>query len=457
MFDSLPGFRDFYPEDCSRRNHLFRIFRQVARAFTFREYDCPVLEPLDLYVEKSGEEIVDQLFHFTDRGDRRVALRPELTPSLARMVTAKAGSLKRPVKWFNIGEHYRYERPQKGRLRAFYQFNADVLGEAGAGAEAELIALLAAILKTCGLGPEQFRIRLSDRVAWSLFLGSFGVSDEQRPTLLDAIDKSERRSPEQTLDTIEKALPGHGRSILAAIEELKEIDDFEELRKRLEGFGEAGADRAAQWAELLELLEAHGVSDCVHIDLSIVRGLAYYTGFVYEAFETARDCRALAGGGRYDHLARHLSGNVELPAVGFAIGDVTLTDCLQAHRLLPEYVDAPDLFVITGERERTTALRDVALLRQAGYSVAHPFKNQAFGKQFREAGKSGAKFALIYGEEEVKAGRVKVKDLATAAEREADSATLPVFLRNLEEDGGLPADGTSPESDTDNAPSPLAR
>lgn len=440
MFDSLPGFRDFYPEDCSRRNHLFRIFRQVARAFAFREYDCPVLEPLDLYVEKSGEEIVDQLFHFTDRGDRRVALRPELTPSLARMVTAKAGSLKRPVKWFNIGEHYRYERPQKGRLRAFYQFNADVLGEAGPGADAELIALLAAILKTCGLGSDHFRIRLSDRVTWSLFLGSLGVSDEHRPTLLDAIDKSERRSSEQTSEIIEQALPGRGSSILSAINELKGIDNLEDLRKRLSEFGDDGAERASQWEELLELLEAHGASDCVRIDLSIVRGLAYYTGFVYEAFEAAGTSRALAGGGRYDHLARQLSGNVDMPAAGFAIGDVTLTDCLQEHGMLPEYVNAADVFVITGEKERKVALRDVSLLRRAGYSVVHPFKNQAFGKQFREAGKSGAKFALVYGEEEVKAGRVKIKDLASGEERDADSSSLPALLRDLEENGSPLAD-----------------
>jgi len=177
MFETLPGFRDFPPEDCARRNHLFRVFRTVAHAFNFSEYDAPILEPLDLYVEKSGEEIVGQLFHFQDKGDRRVALRPELTPTLARMVASRANSLPKPIKWFNVGEHFRYERPQKGRGRSFYQFNADLLGESNLGADAELIALLVAIFETLGLGSNDFKIRLSDRCTWVLFLDALGVSE----------------------------------------------------------------------------------------------------------------------------------------------------------------------------------------------------------------------------------------------------------------------------------------
>ncbi|MBU63828.1 MAG: histidine--tRNA ligase [Opitutae bacterium] len=441
MFESLPGFREFYPEDCSRRNHLFRIFRNVARTFSFREYDAPVLEPLDLYVEKSGEEIVGQLFHFTDKGNRQVALRPELTPSLARMVAARANSLRRPIKWFNVGEHFRYERPQKGRLRAFYQFNADIMGEEHVAADAELISLLVAMLKACGLGANDFRVRLSDRVTWALFLSSLGANNEQRPLLLDAIDKSERRKPEQTLASIEGAMPGRSEEILSGIEEMKAISTFDALNDRLVSFGEEGKKRAGEWAELLQLIESHDAADSVGIDLSIVRGLAYYTGFVYEAFETSGESRALAGGGRYDHLVKKLSGSVDLPAAGFAIGDVTLTDCLNSKKLLPDYIDAPEIFIVAGENQRPTALRVVALLRQAGYSTAYPLKQQAFGKQFKEAGRSGAKFAIVFGEQEVLESRVKIKDLSSGGEISISSSDLLPNLRSLEESGGIEANG----------------
>jgi len=197
MFNSLPGFREFYPDDCARRNFLFDAFRRVAHRFGFKEYDAPVLEPLELYIEKSGEEIVGQLFNFTDRGEREVALRPELTPSLARLVGAKASSLAMPVKWFNIGEHYRYERPQKGRLRAFYQFNGDILGEPGPAADAELIALLVEILRELGLTDKDFRIRLSDRNLWFIYLEGLGLEESKATEILGIIDKSEKISAEK--------------------------------------------------------------------------------------------------------------------------------------------------------------------------------------------------------------------------------------------------------------------
>ena len=177
QFESLPGFRDFYPETCAHRNYIFDHWRKVAQAFNFLEYDAPVLEPLELYIEKSGEEIVGQLFNFEDRGGRTVALRPEMTPSLARLVGAKGNSLKRPIKWFNIGENYRYERPQKGRLRAFYQFNADIFGESGPAADAELISMLTQLLQSLGLNSSDFKLRLSDRDLWLLILAAEGLDE----------------------------------------------------------------------------------------------------------------------------------------------------------------------------------------------------------------------------------------------------------------------------------------
>lgn len=191
-FETLPGFREFYPEACALRNHLFGLWRRAARSFNFLEYDAPVLEPLELYIEKSGAEIVDQLFNFEDRGGRAVALRPEMTPSLARLIGARANSLKRPVKWFNIGEHFRYERPQKGRLRAFYQFNADIFGEPGASADAELIGLLVHSLQAFGLSEKDFKIRLSDRNLWLLLLAAEGLDERDGAAVLGVIDKLER-------------------------------------------------------------------------------------------------------------------------------------------------------------------------------------------------------------------------------------------------------------------------
>jgi histidyl-tRNA synthetase len=437
MFETLPGFRDFPPEACSRRNHLFRVFRTVARAFDFKEYDAPVLEPLELYVEKSGEEIVGQLFHFEDKGERKVALRPELTPSLARMVASRANSLPKPIKWFNVGEHFRYERPQKGRGRSFYQFNADLLGEPGILADAELIALLVAILETLGLNANLFAVRLSDRTTWVHFLDSLGVSEEQRPSVLDAIDKSERRKPEQTQEALEKAAPGKGSELLDRIREIKSIDSIESLTGQLEKCGENGKSRAEEWRKLIALLDAHGAMPCIKIDLSIVRGLAYYTGFVYEVFEKTGEGRALAGGGRYDHLVKKLSGNVDMPAAGFAIGDMTLADCLESNGLLPSYITAPDIFVIGGEEQGNEVLATASEVRKGGFSAAYSFKQAGFGKQFKEAGKSGARYALVIGEEESSTGSVKVKDLRTGGEEKIEKSSLLAHLERLDQEGGI--------------------
>lgn len=437
MFDTLPGFRDFPPEACARRNHLFRVFRNVARAFDFREFDAPILEPLDLYIEKSGPEIAAQLFHFEDKGERSVALRPELTPTLARMVAAQANALPKPIKWYNIGEHFRYERPQKGRGRSFYQFNADLLGEASIGADAELIALLGAIMQTLGLGEKEFAIRLSDRQTWILFLDDIGIDLKQRPSVLDAIDKSGRRKPVQTIESLNLAVPGKGEQIFQKIEEIKQINDLDTLLIKLDSFGIEGQARAKDWQNLMSELTAHQVNPFVKIDLSIVRGLAYYTGFVYEAFEASGEGRALAGGGRYDHLIKKLSGNVDLPATGFAIGDMTLSDCLEKNGLLPTYIMAPDIFVISGQDQRNSGIFLTAKTRKSGFAVSHSLKATGFGKQFKEAGKSGARYALIIGEEEEIQKKVKIKDLKSSGEISVDQTKLIQQLEKIDEEGGI--------------------
>ena len=437
MFETLPGFRDFPPEACSRRNHLFRVFRTVARAFDFKEYDAPILEPLDLYVEKSGQEIVGQLFHFEDKGNRPVALRPELTPTLARMVAARANSLAKPIKWFNIGEHFRYERPQKGRGRSFYQFNADLLGESSISADAELISLLISIFETLGLSSNDFKIRLSDRSTWVFLLDGLGVSETARPNVLSAIDKSERRKPEQTIESLNQAVPEHGERLWDEIEQIKKIDSLESLTERLRSVNTSSDSLTLKWEEMISLIRAHGAMDYVSIDLSIVRGLAYYTGFVYEAYEASGEGRALAGGGRYDHLVQKLSNNVDIPACGFAIGDMTLSDCLDSKGLLPQYVLAPDIFLICGDEEKKHGISLVSKIRKAGFSTAYSLKSVAFGKQFKDAGKSGARYALILGKDETISNTIKVKDLRSGKEQSTTQNELVQRLEEFDANGGI--------------------
>lgn len=425
MFDTLPGFREFYPEACARRNHIFTQWKRVARSFGFAEYDPPILEPLELYIEKSGEEIVSQLFNFEDKGGRAVALRPELTPSLARLVGSKAGGMKRPIKWFAIGENFRYEKPQKGRLRSHYQLNGDILGEAGPGADAELIALCLSALLAFGLTERDIVLRLSDRNLWMLYLEAMGLQGSDALKVLAVIDKMERLPREAVLEKLQPLFNDAAPDFLAKIETLVAIRSLEELTAFLKAhvtspaLQETLSKRLADWAELLSRLTAYGLGNLVRVDLGIVRGLAYYTGFVFEVFELSENGlrgRALAGGGRYDHLVKKL-GYQDLPAVGFGMGDVTLTDLLTEKQLLPAYVESPEVYVIVaGQQERLAALPVIATLRHNGIRVEYPLKDTAFGKQFKAAGESGARVALIYGSDELRDQTVKLKDLINSTE-----------------------------------------
>ena len=445
QFDTLPGFREFYPEACAGRNHIFGQWRRVARAFSFQEYDAPVLEPLELYIEKSGPEIVGQLFNFEDRGGRAVALRPEMTPSLARLVGAKANSLKRPIKWFNIGEHYRYERPQKGRLRAFYQFNVDILGEAGPSADAELIALLVQALQAFGLSSTDFKVRLSDRDLWLLMLASEGLDEAASATVLGIIDKLERTERNKTIERLATVLGDEAEMFLCRIEHVISIRDFETLQAYmlalpLEGdLAQQVSARLADWKQLWRGLNAAGAAEFIQIDLGIVRGLAYYTGFVFEAFEANGAGRALAGGGRYDDLVKKMGGT-DMPAVGFAMGDVTLADLLASKKMTADYVQRPDFIaIIGGSEERDAAMADAAGLRSCGYRVDYPLKPQAFGKQFKEANQKGARFALIYGSDELENNVVKIRDFSNGVEQEFARSELPSIVPDLMQSGLQPA------------------
>ncbi len=430
-FQTLPGFREFYPDALARRNHLFRIWRQTAHAFGFSEYDAPVLEPLELYKTKSGDEIEAQLFSFTDKGGREVALRPEMTPTVCRLVGEKAATLKRPIKWFSIAEFYRYERMQKGRGRCFFQFNADIFGEAGVEAETELISLLTQCLCAFGLTEQDFYVRLSDRNLWFYYLEALGLDEARTRAILSAVDRYEKLGDD--------AFKGYEEQFGALAPELKArvlsflaITSIEALEAALATVGgEKLTARLADWRKLLGALDAMGLGRFIQVDLGVVRGLAYYTGFVFEAFDRKGELRALAGGGRYDNLVGKL-GYAELPAVGFAIGDMTFSLLLEQRGLMPAFVQAPDVYaVIGGEKERLAAFGDIHALRASGFRVEYPMKDVAFGKQFKAAAESGAKLALIYGGDELAKGVVKVRNLSDRSEMEIPKTQVVATVRDF--------------------------
>ncbi|MBN1404330.1 MAG: histidine--tRNA ligase [Opitutales bacterium] len=415
---TLPGFRDFPPQACALRNYLFRKWRAAAIAHGFQEYDGPVLESLELFTEKSGPEIVSQLFNFTDKGGREVSLRPELTPTLARMVGANAGSLKRPIKWFSIGECFRFEKQQKGRKRSFYQFNADIMGEEGPGADAELISLCIQSMRSFGLEAEHFVLRLSDRTLWMTFLAELGLDEEASIRALSIVDKMERVDPDYTKQQLVAILGDSAGKFLDEVAAMRAVTTIDELDAWVSALGrDALVARMAQWRELWGILDAMGLADFCRVDLGIVRGLAYYTGFVFEVFERNGEGRALAGGGRYDKLVEKL-GYAPLHATGFAAGDVTMADILESKGLLPSLLPALDCYVVygSGEAERAAAMRAVATLRSLGISVDYPVKPTGFGKMFKQADNSGARLALIFGGEEVAEGKFKMRDMATGGE-----------------------------------------
>jgi histidyl-tRNA synthetase len=393
----LPGFRDFLPDDCAFRNAIFSRWREVCRSYGFVEWEGPVLEPTELYRKKSGPEIVAQLFNFTDKGGREVALRPELTPTLARVVAAHEREFRKPLKWFCIPQCFRYEKQQRGRLREHFQLNCDLIGDASPAADVEIVALAIDLLRGFGFSANDFVVRLSDRQFWTDLLEAHDVPVERWSELLQIIDKSEREPREKTAERL-GPLAG---------------PVFEVLE---------GGGRSEKLAALVRALEARGLSDYVKIDLSIVRGLAYYTGVVFEVFDRAGELRAIAGGGRYDNLISQLSdAAVSLPAIGFAMGDVVLGELIRETPLvftrLADAIrrqSALDVYlVIAKEDRRSNALRQLQQLRDAGLRVDFPLAAAKVGKQFQTAEAMGAKITLLYGDEWP---AVKMKTLATREE-----------------------------------------
>ncbi|HET7790224.1 MAG TPA: histidine--tRNA ligase [Gemmatimonadales bacterium] len=411
---ALPGFRDFYPDDLALRSHIFTVWKTVAHRYGFEEYDGPPLEPLELYTRKSGEEIVQQLYAFTDKGDREVALRPEMTPTLARMVGARAQALKKPIRWFSIPQLFRYERQQRGRLREHFQLNMDLIGEGGPLADAELIAAALDIMRAFGLGPKDVKVRVSDRrVLRALFAGR-GIGEAQLPEAFQALDKSERDPKEAIADRLQKAgLAAKAVDGVFDVAGLKGLPRVEQALAKVAGGEEAGAPLA----EVVAALGAMGLGDFVEVDLTIVRGLAYYTGAVFELFDAQRTLRAICGGGRYDDLLKQIGG-VDLPCAGFGMGDVVLAELLKDRGAAPPAPAVVDVFLVAISGEDTIPVLELAhRLRDAGVSVEYALKHGAIRRQLELAAARGAKHAVIIGPDERKDGVAVVRDLAGGTER----------------------------------------
>ncbi len=407
---ALPGFRDFYPAEAALRNHLFTVWREVAARYGFEEYDGPPLEPLDLYTEKSGDEIVGQLYEFADKGGRRVALRPEMTPTLARMVAARASALKKPIRWFSIPQLFRYERQQRGRLREHFQLNMDLIGELGPLGDAEIAAAAVDIMRACGLGAAQVRLRVSDRRVVGLLLAASGVTEAQLPAAYAAIDKIDRDPHEVLAERLAKA--GLTRAAVDGVLGIATVRGRDALERAV-GEVPGGEDAAEGLFGCLNALGQMGLGDFVDVDLSIVRGLAYYTGVVFELFDAGRSLRAICGGGRYDGLLRALGG-VDLPAVGFGMGDVVLGELLAGPTAATPLLDA--FLVAVGSDDVPAVLALAHQLRDAGRRVEFALKVQSLGKQLKLGVARGAPRALIVGPDERAAKVVLIRDLATGVE-----------------------------------------
>jgi histidyl-tRNA synthetase len=417
----LPGFRDFYPEEMVRRQQIFTVWRDVGRRYGFDEYDGPPLEPLELYIEKSGPEIVNQLFNFTDKGGRQVALRPEMTPTVVRMLGARIKGMARPVRWFSTPQLFRYEKQQRGRLREHFQLNMDIVGEESVLADADLLAAALDVLRSLGLSAEDVIARYSDRRLLHGALLELGVPEERLPVAYNVIDKIERDSGEVCLarlkeiglraDQAEAALSLTSMTADDLFQRFAANEEIQRIRGELETYRTS--------------LDALGFGDYIQFDMKIVRGLAYYTGIVFEIFDRKGKMRAICGGGRYDQLFLSLTG-IDVPALGFGFGDVVLGDLLKDRGLARAFERAVDVMVLPElPGMEQTVLRTVAAVRASGRSAIFNFKPAGervdLGKLLKGAAASGARIALIVG-----AGTaVKIRDLGASTQREA---TLEEFL-----------------------------
>ena len=418
----LPGFRDFYPAEMAERAHIMRVWRDVARRFAFVEYDGPPLESLELYTRKSGDEIVGQLYSFTDKGDRQVALRPEMTPTVARMVGARANALRKPVRWFSVPQLFRYERAQKGRLREHFQLNVDIFGEADVTADAELVAVAIEIMRALGLSSADVRVRASDRRILTGWLSALGVAEASLPIAYAVIDKLGREPREVAIERLR--LGGVPEAALAPILDAAQLT-LDDVAARVAGTPAAEQVAAfRRFTDGVNRLTGDGTA-WLAFDLSIVRGLAYYTGIVFELFDAQGEMRAICGGGRYDALLKGLGGP-DIPALGFGLGDVVLGDLLRSRGLLPKEPPGPDFWVIGNAASGIEGAMSVAHeLRSAGFAVEYALRAQKADKQLKAAQSALARYVIQLHEEFADNRVVSVRSAHAAAGRRSLIDILP--------------------------------
>ncbi len=422
-FQSLPGFRDFYPEELATRSRIFSAWRESARRYGFEEYDGPPLEPLELYVEKSGEEIVEQLYTFEDKGGRAVALRPEMTPTFARMAGARARGLPKPIRWFSIPQLFRYERTQRGRLREHFQWNVDIVGESEIAADAEVLGVALEALRILGLGAEHVVARVNDRRLMERVVRSAVPGAHDPSAVFAAIDKLGRETIERIAERLNAQLADAAEGGEELLRFLAADPDLAAVAGRY-GADDAAASAIAGLEAYLAALDDLGFGAFVEFDARIVRGLAYYTGIVFEIFDRGGELRAICGGGRYDTLLSAVSDE-DLPALGFGMGDVVLSELLRTRGLLPEHAPAVDYYLVSiSAAERPHVRRLAGRLRSAGRSALYSLRPAGVGRQFKEAASRGARRTIVVGPEEVEEGLVVVREMATGEERRVAPAEL---------------------------------
>ena len=405
------GMRDFYPEDMALRNRIFRAWRTAAHAFAFQPYDACVVESLDLLKRKAGEEILDQIYAFKDKSGRALALRPEMTPSLARMVAKRQGALTFPLRWSAIAQCFRYERMTRGRKREHYQWNLDVIGEPGELAEIEVVAAASYALERLGLGPRDIQVHVSSRALLADLLAANGIPPLFHHAAFLALDKRGKMPDEQIRRILTDA--GVEDTLLPRIFEILSISSLDEAEHMV---GDAALSCQAL-RRFFEMGNAEGIGEALTFDISVVRGLAYYTGIVFEAFDTARAHRAVFGGGRYDNLLAEVGGQAAT-GVGLGFGDVVVADLLGERDPESTQPDAVDQAVgYMSEAQKMTAVSVATAARRRGLSVDLALHEEKPGAFFSRTGKGGVKEAIYVGPDDLAAGTVRVKDLATRTQR----------------------------------------
>lgn len=414
IIQKVKGTRDFYPEEMAQRQWLIEKLRVASEAFGYRQYDGPCLEQIELYAAKSGEELVkEQAFVFNDRGGDPITLRPELTPTISRMVASQQNQLTFPLRWWSFGPCWRYERPQKGRTREFFQWNIDQIGSNSVLADAELLAVAARFFKEVGLTPDLVQLRVNDRELMDAELVRIGLSDDQKKDMLRLIDRLDK-------------LPADVWDKLVLEAGLSE-DQLGELKALLNNQGLW--QKSEKLVQVFEVLESLGVSQYVSYDPRIIRGLDYYTGIVFEAHDTKGEFRAILGGGHYADLVADVGGK-PTPGVGFAMGDVVVMLVLEKYGLLPSEAIDPNALFMTVFDETTLAasLKLAAELREAGYQVVMSEVDR-LGKQFRFADRIGVRRVIVLGPNEIELEKVVVKDLKSGEQEEIDKSQLLKFLK----------------------------